>query len=157
MSSTPAPPSRAPAHSCEQLLFRSLCCNLSAAPHPWVMSTPLDLCCHSSSKVIRSDTFRTTLSPFCEIDLDSYTFLYVPCNSPVESVISRHKSIRPYTFGASLSHFYAVFVPHMFRMLFHNLHPKVIGSYTFRATLLRFSDFPIRSYTFRATLSHFSI
>ena len=46
----------------------------------------------------------------------SYTFLYVPCNRPVKSVMSCHESIRSYTLRPTLSQFNEI----------------VIRSYTFR-------------------------
>ena len=85
-----------------------------------------------------------------------YTFLYVLCNPPDNSLSSCPKSIRSYTFRATLSQFYEIgirsdtfyHVPYTPLIIFEWFCKKLIRSYTFRATLSQLCETGIRSDTF---------
>ena len=85
-----------------------------------------------------------------------YTFLYVLCNPPDNSLSSCPKSIRSYTFRATLSQFSEIgmrsdtfyHVPYTPLMFFEWFCKIMIRSYTFRATLSQLCETGIRSDTF---------
>ena len=131
--------------------------------------------CHSICNIlIRSYTFRATLSRFCEIVIRSYTFLLRSYTFRLLFQRICHIVIRSYTFRATVSHIrntsqkvetdrpfslrrlngqshiyiYICIYIHDIHIQFSIFCWKVIRSYTFRATLSLFCEIGIRSYTF---------